>query len=524
MHTDDRWKGKERMDHIHNAHMATSWTFSVCALQRHNIIGLLLWAPFHCLIRLPLRHLIGRVRGAAEPPFSWRAQSFIDATKYCTHELDMDRLRSTLNLMAPEALAKLRCPMAPVLPLTPAASLLSNSRWFGSADLSDSISVLVYCHGGGFCIGSAHMYPGPFCHIIDQALAAGVTLRILSVEYPLAHEIGPEGGPDSEFATNGYQRAIETVIAAFDYLQDEIGIPSHSILFGGDSAGGNLAVTSCLALRDRAWRQGACSVSSVCGALPAGLVLFSPLTNMSASARWRTRHDPQDAFFADNLDYLSAALAQRFTRIFLGNSERYAQEARQRGVRGWLVGEEEDARGASGDAADADFDTDFSSAASSATPSRRSSAALALDDADQAEDAQSAWVSEPRSPDASSLPAAQSDLSSFSLVSPLFADLSSLPPVHLCYGGRELLEIDIRDFQSALVQAGVAVSETFDPRMTHNYALTREAFGHTSDAAMSSVTDFITRTLLTQKHKHITPKEALARNLFSTAHFIDAQP
>ena len=446
----------------------------------------------------------------------------------------MNRLRSTLDMLAPEALAKLRCPMEPVLPLTPSSSLLSGSRWFGSADLSDSISVLVYCHGGGFCIGSAHMYPGPFRHIIDQALAAGVALRILSVAYPLASESGPEGAADSQFGSNGYQRAIETVLAAFDYLQDEIGVPSHAILLGGDSAGGNLAVTSCLALRDRAWRSGACSVSSVCAAMPAGLVLFSPLTNMSPSARWRTRHLREDPHFEVNLDYLSAGLAQRFSRIFLGNSERYAREARQRGVQGWLVGQEEDARGAVGDI-DADDPFSVSSAPGSATPSRRASAALALgDDDDDAlsregqeqeegeAEAQSRW--DPPSTSSSSHPSGETDLSSFSLVSPLYADLSSLPPVHLCYGGRELLEADIRQFKSALLQAGVTVTETYDARMTHNYALTREAFGRDSDVAMTHVTDFITRTLLTQQHKHITPKAALARNLFSTAHFIDAQP
>ncbi len=104
---------------------------------------------------------------------------------------------------------------------------------------------LLYFHGGGyyFCSPATHR-PLVF------ALTAKAGARSFSVDYRLA--------PEAPFPA-----AHEDALAAYAALL-EAGVDPATIVLGGDSAGGGLALALLVALRDRG------------APLPAGAVLFSP--------------------------------------------------------------------------------------------------------------------------------------------------------------------------------------------------------------------------------------------------------
>lgn len=93
---------------------------------------------------------------------------------------------------------------------------------------------LVYFHGGGFAIGSIDTHDGI---VAKLALASGV--NILSVNYRLAPEHRFPAAHDDALASSRW---------AFDHAE-AIGFDRTRIGIGGDSAGANLAASTCLALR-----------------------------------------------------------------------------------------------------------------------------------------------------------------------------------------------------------------------------------------------------------------------------------
>ncbi len=93
---------------------------------------------------------------------------------------------------------------------------------------------LVYFHGGGFVIGDLESHDG---HCRRLAALAGV--RVLAVDYRLA--------PENPFPA-GHDDALAAVKWAFDHAED-IGFDRSRIAVGGDSAGGNLAASTALALK-----------------------------------------------------------------------------------------------------------------------------------------------------------------------------------------------------------------------------------------------------------------------------------
>lgn len=117
-------------------------------------------------------------------------------------------------------------------------------------------AALVYLHGGGWVLGSLDSHDG-LCRRL--ACASGAT--VISVDYALA--------PDAPFPAG-----LEDCIAAFRAVQEraaEFGVEPGRIALGGDSAGGNLAVSVALTLSD----EGA--------ALPASLLLLYPAFDLTMS-------------------------------------------------------------------------------------------------------------------------------------------------------------------------------------------------------------------------------------------------
>jgi monoterpene epsilon-lactone hydrolase len=111
--------------------------------------------------------------------------------------------------------------------------------------------VVMWTHGGGYNLGSARTHERMISHL---ALAAGC--RILNLDFRRAPE-------------HPYPAAHHDALKAFQWLVDD-GHDPATIAVGGDSAGGGLALSTLLALRDSGRHAGAG-------------VLISPWTDLSLS-------------------------------------------------------------------------------------------------------------------------------------------------------------------------------------------------------------------------------------------------
>ncbi len=121
---------------------------------------------------------------------------------------------------------------------------------------SRTAQVLLYLHGGGFVFGLTppHLQMGAY-------LAKKLGIRILMVDYRLA--------PDNPFPA-----ALEDCVTAYGWLLDQ-GILAQNIGVAGDSAGGNLTLTTMLKLRDGG------------APLPAAAACLSPVTDLTPKSHQR---------------------------------------------------------------------------------------------------------------------------------------------------------------------------------------------------------------------------------------------
>jgi len=141
--------------------------------------------------------------------------------------------------------------------------------------------VLLYLHGGGFVFGLTpqHLKMGAW-------LANKMAVRLLMVDYRLA--------PDHPFPA-----ALDDCVAAYLWLLEQ-GFPAHKIAVAGDSAGGNLTLTTLMKLRD----------SGV--PLPAAATCLSPVTDLAEKS----------GSHADFKDPLIPPKAARFySESYVGDSD-----------------------------------------------------------------------------------------------------------------------------------------------------------------------------------------------------------
>jgi monoterpene epsilon-lactone hydrolase len=91
--------------------------------------------------------------------------------------------------------------------------------------------VILYLHGGGFVLGVTPQHPRMVAYLVQKTGA-----RTLMVDYRLAPE-------------HPFPAALDDCVAAYLWLLER-GIPAQKIVVAGDSAGGNLTVTTLMKLRD----------------------------------------------------------------------------------------------------------------------------------------------------------------------------------------------------------------------------------------------------------------------------------
>jgi cyclohexanone monooxygenase len=186
--------------------------------------------------------------------------------------------------------------------------------------------VLLYLHGGAFCLGSPQSHRS-----ITTRLAKYTGLSLCVPDYRLAPE-------------HPSPAALQDAIACYDFLVAS-GTASNRIIVGGDSAGGALAISLCLSLRDRG------------GAMPSGLILISPVTDPSMSGESLVSKASEDpminpgwiqqgtaAYRANLQDAVNTPLSADLSglpptliqvgdqEILLSDSTRFAQRAISHGV------------------------------------------------------------------------------------------------------------------------------------------------------------------------------------------------
>lgn len=131
---------------------------------------------------------------------------------------------------------------------------------WGEADPGRAV---LYLHGGSFVTGSA---------VTHRALTARLAGRAGVVVHALDYRLAPEFP---------YPAALEDAEAAFAALV-ESGTAPERIVVAGDSAGGWLALTLAVRLRDRG------------EALPAGLALICPFLDMTLAGETLETNDGRD--------------------------------------------------------------------------------------------------------------------------------------------------------------------------------------------------------------------------------------
>ncbi len=110
--------------------------------------------------------------------------------------------------------------------------------WLTPADGYDA--EIVYLHGGGFRLGSARGWAA-----FNSHLAARCKARVLSVDYRLAPE-------------NPFPAALTDARTAYQWLLDS-GVDPKRVAIGGDSAGGGLAASLLVDVKERAIPSPACA-------------------------------------------------------------------------------------------------------------------------------------------------------------------------------------------------------------------------------------------------------------------------
>ena len=140
--------------------------------------------------------------------------------------------------------------------------------------------IILYCHGGGYSTGSRL-----YARTLTTKLATSTSMDVLCFDYRLAPE-------------NPYPSALEDALKAWDYLM-LLGYGARDVIVAGDSAGGNMAMTLVLKLKEMG------------RILPRGLVLMSPWTDLTSSGKThQTRAEVDPVLDADYLEKMIQNYAQ----------------------------------------------------------------------------------------------------------------------------------------------------------------------------------------------------------------------
>ena len=147
--------------------------------------------------------------------------------------------------------------------------------------LRDDLAVL-YLHGGGFFFGS------PQTH---RQLSIGMAKHCDAPVFSLDYRLAPE---------HRFPAALDDAVAAYHWLQKVH--PQRRIILAGDSAGGGLALSTALQLRE----QGQ--------VMPAAIITFSPWTDLALTGASVDANDRRCAMF-------TAKGVREGAKLYLGDAD-----------------------------------------------------------------------------------------------------------------------------------------------------------------------------------------------------------
>ena len=135
--------------------------------------------------------------------------------------------------------------------------------------------VILYLHGGAFCLGSPRSH-----YSVTSRLARDSGCAVWVPDYRLAPE-------------HPYPAALEDCLACYDAIRAQL-CPADKLLIAGDSAGGALVLALALALKERG------------DGIAAGLMLLSPVTDPDLGGASMQSHQEADPMI--RRDWLEQAL------------------------------------------------------------------------------------------------------------------------------------------------------------------------------------------------------------------------
>lgn len=152
--------------------------------------------------------------------------------------------------------------------------------------------IILYCHGGGYSTGSSL-----YARTLTTKLAASTSMDVLCFDYRLAPE-------------HPYPAAAQDAMKAWNYLM-LLGYGARDVIIAGDSAGGNMALSLVLKLKEEG------------RLLPRGLVLMSPWTDLTSSGKThQTRADVDPVLDAAYLERMIKGYVERHSPVFAMEAEK----------------------------------------------------------------------------------------------------------------------------------------------------------------------------------------------------------
>jgi epsilon-lactone hydrolase len=172
-------------------------------------------------------------------------------------------------------------PVAEEVEISSAHSGAWSGEWLKPAR-SDGNRLLIYYHGGGFLFGSPRSH-----RAITTQLAQLTAAPVLSIDYRLAPEHPAPAAHDDCF--DAYRWALEQ------------GFDASAISLAGDSAGGNLALSTAIRARDQGLP------------LPGCVVMMSPALDLAGDGESHTS--------LQNAPLLTKELIDLFNRAYVGEGD-----------------------------------------------------------------------------------------------------------------------------------------------------------------------------------------------------------
>lgn len=105
------------------------------------------------------------------------------------------------------------------------------AAWFNPPEMQPE-KVLLYLHGGGYCLGSISTHQSMISHLAQET-----KIRCLAIDYRLAPE-------------HPFPAAVQDASAVYEWLISDVTSPRR-IVIAGDSAGGGLTMATLLDLKTR---------------------------------------------------------------------------------------------------------------------------------------------------------------------------------------------------------------------------------------------------------------------------------